>query len=178
VREPCSCTDRLTIGRVKNSPFLGLAETRAAHLRQLSHHMRSLEWETASLADVEREIPELELAMAVYRRLHSTPAAEASAEPATAAASAEPATAAVSATKASAKAPAAAKARSTARRPAARRPGARRSSAEADPPSFKEFALKHLDALTKEVGVDSPDATAKALALAKMQRAPNGTHWA
>ena len=143
---------RLTIGRVKNSPFLGLAETRAAHLRQLSHHMRSLEWETASLADVEREIPELELAMAVYRRLHSTPAAEASAEPATAAVSA------------------------TARRPAARRPGARRSSAEADPPSFKEFALKHLDALTKEVGVDSPDATAKALALAKMQRAPNGTH--
>ncbi len=167
MREPCSCTDRLTIGRVKNSPFLGLAETRAAHLRQLSHHMRSLEWETASLADVEREIPELELAMAVYRRLHSTPAAEASAEPATAA---------VSATKARAKAPAAAKARSTARRPAARRPGARRSSAEADPPSFKEFALKHLDALTKEVGVDSPDATAKALALAKMQRAPNGTY--
>lgn len=167
MREPCSCTHRLTIGRVKNSPFLGLAETRAAHLRQLSHHMRSLEWETASLADVEREIPELELAMAVYRRLHSTPAAEASAEPATAA---------VSATKARAKAPAAAKARSTARRPAARRPGARRSSAEADPPSFKEFALKHLDALTKEVGVDSPDATAKALALAKMQRAPNGTY--
>jgi hypothetical protein len=167
VREPSSCTDRLAIGRVKNSPFLGLAETRAAHLRQLSHHMRSLEWETASLADVEREIPELELAMAVYRRLHSTPAAEASAEPATAA---------VSATKARAKAPAAAKARSTARRPAARRPGGRRSSAEADPPSFKEFALKHLDALTKEVGVDSPDATAKALALAKMQRAPNGTH--
>lgn len=167
MREPCSCTDRLTIGRVKNSPFLGLAETRVAHLRQLSHHMRSLEWETASLADVEREIPELELAMAVYRRLHSTPAAEASAEPATAA---------VSATKAGAKAPAAAKARSTARRPAARRPGARRSSAEADPPSFKEFALKHLDALTKEVGVDSPDATVKALALAKMQRAPNGTH--
>ena len=153
---------------MKNSPFLGLAETRVAHLRQLSHHMRALEWETASLADVEREIPELDSAMAVYRRLHASPATGTPAEPAS---PSRPA-AAVATGKAAQKGTA----RTTARRSTARRPGTRRSAADADPPSFKEFALKHLDALTKEAGVDSPDATAKALALAKMQRVPNGSH--
>jgi hypothetical protein len=50
--------------------FLVIAETRADHLRQLSEHERALEWVTASLSEVESEIPDLELAMAVYRRLN------------------------------------------------------------------------------------------------------------
>jgi hypothetical protein len=54
---------------MKNTSFLGTAETRADHLRELSHHLHSLEWTNASLREVEHEIPELELAMAVYRRL-------------------------------------------------------------------------------------------------------------
>ena len=54
-----------------NNSFLDIAETRAAHLRELSHHLRSLEWTNASRREVEHEIPELELAMAVYRRLNS-----------------------------------------------------------------------------------------------------------
>jgi hypothetical protein len=56
---------------MNNSAFLDTAETRAAHLRELSHHLRSLEWTNASRREVEHEIPELELAMAVYRRLNS-----------------------------------------------------------------------------------------------------------
>ena len=54
--------------------FLVIAETRADHLRQLSQHERALEWVNASLAEVESEIPDLELAMAVYRRLNPSPA--------------------------------------------------------------------------------------------------------
>jgi hypothetical protein len=56
---------------MNNSSFLDTAETRAAHLRELSHHLRSLEWTNAARREVEHEIPELELAMAVYRRLNS-----------------------------------------------------------------------------------------------------------
>ena len=55
---------------MNNSAFLDTAETRAAHLRELSHHLRSLEWTNAARREVEHEIPELELAMAVYRRLN------------------------------------------------------------------------------------------------------------
>jgi hypothetical protein len=54
--------------------FVEIAETRADHLRQLSQHERALEWINASLAEVESEIPDLELAMAVYRRLNPSPA--------------------------------------------------------------------------------------------------------
>ncbi len=56
---------------MNNFAFLDTAETRAAHLRELSHHLRSLEWTNAARREVEHEIPELELAMAVYRRLDS-----------------------------------------------------------------------------------------------------------
>jgi hypothetical protein len=56
---------------MNNTPFLDTAETRAAHLRELSHHLRSLEWTNAARREVEHEIPELELAMAVYRRLNA-----------------------------------------------------------------------------------------------------------
>jgi hypothetical protein len=56
---------------MSNTPFLDTAETRAAHLRELSHHLRSLEWTNAARREVEHEIPELELAMAVYRRLNA-----------------------------------------------------------------------------------------------------------
>ena len=54
---------------MKNPSFLSTAETRAAHLTELSHHVRSLDWTDATLREVEHEIPELEMAMAVYRRL-------------------------------------------------------------------------------------------------------------
>ena len=60
-----------TIASMKHNSFLGTAETRAEHLRELSQHIRSLEWTNASLREVEHEIPELELAMAVYRRLNA-----------------------------------------------------------------------------------------------------------
>ncbi|MDQ6846732.1 MAG: hypothetical protein M3019_03990 [Candidatus Dormibacteraeota bacterium] len=56
---------------MNNFAFLDTAETRAAHLRELSHHLRSLEWTNAARREVEHEIPELELTMAVYRRLNS-----------------------------------------------------------------------------------------------------------
>ncbi len=56
---------------MNNPPFLDTAESRAAHLRELSHHLRSLEWTNAARREVEHEIPELELAMAVYRRLNA-----------------------------------------------------------------------------------------------------------
>ncbi|MDQ6856523.1 MAG: hypothetical protein M3Z57_05565 [Candidatus Dormibacteraeota bacterium] len=56
---------------MNTTPFLDTAETRAAHLRELSHRLRSLEWTNAARREVEHEIPELELAMAVYRRLNS-----------------------------------------------------------------------------------------------------------
>lgn len=55
---------------MKNAPFLGIAETRAEHLRELSRHERSLGLVDSSLAEIENEIPELELAMTVYRRLN------------------------------------------------------------------------------------------------------------
>lgn len=62
---------RGTIALMNNFSFLDTAETRAAHLRELSHHLRSLEWTNAARREVEHEIPELELAMAVYRRLNA-----------------------------------------------------------------------------------------------------------
>lgn len=59
---------------MSTNSFPVIAETRADHLRQLSQHERALEWINASLAEVESEIPDLELAMAVYRRLNPSPA--------------------------------------------------------------------------------------------------------
>jgi hypothetical protein len=55
---------------MKKPSFLATTEDRAGHLRELSHHIRSLDWTNASLRDVEHEIPELELAMSVYQRLN------------------------------------------------------------------------------------------------------------
>src|SRR5579863_4313989 len=55
--------------RVSTHPFLSAAETRAAHLREIDAHMSALGMREVRLADVQREIPELEAAMAVYRRL-------------------------------------------------------------------------------------------------------------
>jgi hypothetical protein len=49
--------------------FLADADDRVDHLRQASHHMHSLDWVHASLIEVEHEIPDLERAMSVYRRL-------------------------------------------------------------------------------------------------------------
>lgn len=50
------------------SELTGTIESRALHLRELSHHMQALELTTASLADVNAEAVELELAVTVYRR--------------------------------------------------------------------------------------------------------------
>ncbi len=55
---------------MKKPSFLAASEDRAGHLRELSHHIRSLDWTNASLRDVEHEIPELELAMSVYQRIN------------------------------------------------------------------------------------------------------------
>jgi hypothetical protein len=100
--------------------FLSVADSRAEHLRQVSHHMHALEWVHASLTEVENEIPELELAMAVYRRL-SGDAADAT--PRSTAKSAAPAP----------------KARPTAASPS-------EEEAETGPaPSFSQFAMAHLD---------------------------------
>jgi hypothetical protein len=55
---------------MKKPSFLATSEDRAGHLREISHHIRSLDWTNASLRDVEHEIPELELAMSVYQRLN------------------------------------------------------------------------------------------------------------
>ncbi len=49
--------------------FLGIAADRVGHLREVTEEMHSLEWVHASLADIDREIPELDLTMTVYRRL-------------------------------------------------------------------------------------------------------------
>ena len=110
-------------------PFLTTAETRAAHLREIDQHMSALGMHEVRLADVQREIPELEAAMAVYRRL-SDGAAPAAAAP-------------------RAKAPAR-RAPSRASSPAAR---PRRAP---EPPSFKEFALTQLDSIA--AGADAPPA--------------------
>jgi hypothetical protein len=69
VREPACQHRDGNIAHMKNPSFLSTAETRAAHLTELSHHVRSLGWTDATLREVEHEIPELEMAMAVYRRL-------------------------------------------------------------------------------------------------------------
>jgi hypothetical protein len=50
------------------SELTGTIESRAVHLRAVSHHMQALELTTASLADVTSEAVELELAISVYRR--------------------------------------------------------------------------------------------------------------
>ena len=96
--------------------FLETAKTRADHLRQISAHMHALDWVTASLHDVEGEIPELEAAMAVYRRLESSPTGPS---------------------------PAAPRRSTSASRSSSRRPAARRASKPAAP-SFKDFARQHL----------------------------------
>ncbi len=49
--------------------FLGIAAVRAEQLLAVSQDMQALEWETASLTEIENEIPELELTMSVYQRL-------------------------------------------------------------------------------------------------------------
>jgi hypothetical protein len=49
--------------------FLDTAETRATHLRELSNSLRALEWTNAVRRDIDREVPEIEVAVAVYRRL-------------------------------------------------------------------------------------------------------------
>lgn len=49
--------------------FLGIAAVRAEQLLQVAQDMQALEWETASLTEIENEIPELELTISVYRRL-------------------------------------------------------------------------------------------------------------
>jgi hypothetical protein len=54
---------------MKNSSFLGTAEARADHLRELSTHVRELSWTSASLREAEDELPELDVAISVYRRL-------------------------------------------------------------------------------------------------------------
>ena len=110
--------------------FLTVAEVRADHLRQVSHHMHALEWVHASLTEVENEIPELELTMAVYRRLSGEGEGHGSA---------------------TAKAPASApKARATAPPPSAPEKGEAEAEAEAEAdsgpaPSFSQFAMAHLD---------------------------------
>ncbi len=111
--------------------FLSVADARAEHLRQVSHHMHSLEWVHASLTEVENEIPELELAMAVYRRLSGE--AEAAG--------------AHSAAKSAAPAPKA--------RPAAPRSPREEDEAESETdsgpaPSFSQFAMAHLDPATED----------------------------
>jgi hypothetical protein len=50
------------------SELTGHIESRATHLRELSHHMHALELTKASLADVETEALQLEMAVDVYRR--------------------------------------------------------------------------------------------------------------
>lgn len=54
---------------MKNFSFLGTAEARADHLRELSTQLRALDMTTASLSEAEHEIPELELALTVFNRL-------------------------------------------------------------------------------------------------------------
>jgi hypothetical protein len=58
-----------TIGVMNTASFLDTAETRAIHLRELSNSLRALEWTNAVRRDIDHEIPEIEVAMAVYRRL-------------------------------------------------------------------------------------------------------------
>jgi hypothetical protein len=54
---------------MSTTTFLGIAEKRTDHLREVSRLVRSLEWDNASLPEVEAELPELELAIGVYERL-------------------------------------------------------------------------------------------------------------
>ena len=49
--------------------FLGIAGARVDSLRQLSSQLHSLNWSSASLDEVEQEVPQLEVAMTVFRRL-------------------------------------------------------------------------------------------------------------
>lgn len=108
--------------------FLGVAGVRADHLRQLSHHMRALNWVSAPLAEIESEIPDLEKAMAVYRRLMPEDSGESSGS----------------------------SSRSSGGR---NRSSASREAEEGgSPPSFKEYALQHLDsvAVETEEADDSP----------------------
>lgn len=113
-------------GAAGQPAFLGIAGVRADHLRQLSHHMRSLNWVNAPLSEVESEIPDLEKAMAVYRRLIPEEAGEG-----------------VSAGSRSASPSESSGSRS--------RSGKSRDTEEGgDPPSFKEYALQHLDSVAVE----------------------------
>ena len=54
---------------MKNFSFLGTAEARADHLRELSTQLHALDMTSASLSEAEHEIPELELALSVFNRL-------------------------------------------------------------------------------------------------------------
>ncbi len=65
-----------TSGQEDQAAFLDVAEDRVGRLRQITTDMNSLDWAHASLSDIESEIPELDTAMAVYRRLTEAPQAE------------------------------------------------------------------------------------------------------
>jgi hypothetical protein len=67
------------------SELTGTIESRAVHLRELSHHMQALELTNASLADVQTEAVELELAVSVYRRFAGEPGDVATSDATTAA---------------------------------------------------------------------------------------------
>ncbi|MHB8719525.1 MAG: hypothetical protein ACYDAC_11645 [Candidatus Dormibacteria bacterium] len=111
--------------------FLTVAESRAAHLREIERHLAALGMREVRLDDVEREIPELETAMSVYRRL-SEPAEVETARPAATPAAATVAPASVTTAK----------------------PRQRRRSPA--PPSFKEFALTQLDSLAQKADEPIP----------------------
>ncbi|MBJ7607929.1 MAG: hypothetical protein JF887_00650 [Candidatus Dormibacteraeota bacterium] len=119
--------------------FLGIAGVRADHLRQLSHHMRALNWVSAPLAEIESEIPELDKAMSVYRRLLPESGETGRSDTGATAKSSSPAAAAKG-------------------RPASTR-GARDTDESTDPPSFKEYALQHLDAVAVEDGADERESS-------------------
>jgi hypothetical protein len=118
--------------------FLGIAGVRADHLRQLSHHMRSLNWVSAPLSEIEAEIPDLEKAMSVYRRLIPEEAGMGLTDSRLASSPPSPPS------------------ESTSSRG---RSGGSRGSRDADdsgePPSFKEYALQHLDSVAVESDEES-----------------------
>ena len=128
-------------GGVTTHPFLTAADTRTAHLRALEQHMTALELATVSLAAVQRETLELEAAMAVYRRLSD--------ESTTSTTTGNGASRATTKPRAARPAPSSKSPKSTRR--------VRRPRRTAEPPSFKEFALTHLDSLPHVAGAHAAD---------------------
>ncbi|HEY7927264.1 MAG: hypothetical protein ACHQ06_02750 [Candidatus Dormibacteria bacterium] len=115
--------------------FLGIAGVRADHLRQLSHHMRSLNWVHAPLSEIEAEIPDLEKAMSVYRRLIP-----------------EEASLGLSGTRSTTAPPSSPPEATSSRGRSGGSRGSRDAEDSGDPPSFKEYALQHLDSVAVETG--------------------------